>query len=200
MIPLLGLLAALSGSQLELGGTLGTGMLVGTGSAAAGRDAGSVDAVRYPRTWSAWMGYQWLRGHLIGLRYQQWYAEGTLTHAEDLGSSLTETLDISTYGIEYTHLIPMRLATWRLGGGIGFASCTDVLDPNELQVKAVGDGSAVWLRSGVEVPFGSFRLHTDVSGLWAFFSNMKPVEKIPLAAYKADFPILQVEVGLALAL
>lgn len=197
MIPA-SLLFLLASSNLELGGSLGIGRLLGEPSAAQGRDPSVADPIRNLWTSSAWLGYTWRRGHLLALRFDQADGSGSLGRQEDLGEDLEEKLVLRVFGIEYVAMRPQGFFDLRMGGGLGYATATDRLETDQVTLRAKGSGIAAWVRSGVVVPFaGTFRWHLEGVGEWSSFSSMKSPGLDP---YKTDFPVVRLETGLSLGL
>lgn len=183
--------------KFELGGCGGLGYLYGDPQTATARDESVAEAVRYPWTFGGWLDYQWIRGNQVGFRYQQWYAKDYVTGLDDFGGG-KESLELRVYGVEYVRLQPFaRTATWRLGGGAGFANATDRLESYGETVTAQGDGTAFWLRTGIAVPVGSTALHASLSGTYASFSKMKSGE---LERFKTSYLHLNGELGLSFGL
>lgn len=188
------LLAVCAASGIELGAGAGLGRILGDGQSALGRDPQTVDAVREPFSWGGWIGYEWMPGHILGMRYQAWSASGKVEGMDDLGGKVEESLDLSSWGFEYTRVLGRDPLRWRLGGGLGFAEATDVLqfEPEDLEAK--GAGMAVWVRGGLRLPAGPLHVHLDAAGTWTSFSQMKPKGQ---DSYETSYPILQIEAALS---
>lgn len=193
MIPSL-LLAFSAASGIELGAGAGLGRILGEGEPALGRDPRAVDAVREPFSWGGWVGYEWMPGHILGMRYQAWSASGKVEAMTDLGGDVEERLDLSVWGFEYTRVLGRDPLRWRLGGGLGFAEATDVLQFESDELEASGAGMALWLRGGLQLPAGPLRFHLDAAGIWTSFSQMKPKGQ---DSYETSYPIVQIEAALS---
>lgn len=193
-----GLLLALSaGSGIELGAGAGLGRILGDGVSAPGRDAATVDAMRDPVSWDGWVGYEWMDGHLLGMRYQAWKASGRLDGMADLGADAKEELDLSVWGFEYTRMLGRDPVRWRVGGGLGFAEAADEVRIGSSKMSAEGSGMAFWLRGGLQLPAGPLRFHLDGAGVWISFSRMKSEKQ---DSYETSYPLVQVEAALSYAL
>lgn len=191
-------LALLASSSFELGGTVGIGRLFGEPSVAQGRDATVADPLRSLWSGTAWLGYQWQRGHLLALRYDQSKGSGSLGGQQDLGEDLVETLTLQVFGMEYLNVRAGQTFDLRWGCGLGYAKAIDGLETSTNSLRARGEGLALWVRSGLEIPLVSnVRLHFEGVGQWSSFAAMKAEGLEP---YKTAFPVLRLETGLSLAL
>lgn len=192
------LLTALFAANLELGGDLGLGRLLGSADAAPGRSGQSLEAVRRPWSMGLRAAYEWLPGHLVGLRYRNWTAEGDVSDAADLGTAPHETLTLQTFGIEYVHRAGVGPIWWRLGGGTGFVFARDALDLDAETIESRGEGMAFWLGSGIELPVGrDLSLHVGASALWASMGSMKIPDQ---ESYATHYDIAQLDAGVSFRL
>jgi len=191
------LLALCAGSGIELGAGAGLGRILGDGTSALGRDAETVDAIRAPLSWEGWLGYEWMDGHVLGMRYQAWKASGEVDGMTDVGADAEEELGLSVWGFEYTRILGRGPVRWRLGGGLGFAEADDELRFGATSMQADGAGMAFWLRGGLQLPAGPLRFHLDGAGVWTSFSRMKPENE---EAYETSYPLVQIEAALSYAL
>jgi len=190
------LLAPLLAANLEFGGDLGWGRLLGSVDAAPGRSARALDAVRWPWSMDVRAAYEWRSGHLVGLRYANWTAGGEVSGASDLGTSLHETLTLQTFGFEYVHRSRLDAIWWRLGGGAGFAIARDALAFDDGTIEAKGDGLAFWFRSGLELPVGrDVSLNLGAAALWASIGSMKAAG---LESYAMNYDIARLDAGITL--
>lgn len=190
------ILALLASSRFELGGAGGIGRIMGGPVVATGRDASVVDPLRMLWSGSGWVGYQWMRGHVLAIRYDHSVGSANLDHQQDLGEDLQETLTLDVYGMEYVRSMTHARYRFRVGGGLGYAKVTDELETASASLSAKGTGFALWLRSGIEVPLVSdLRWNLDGVGQWTSFAAMKTEALEP---YKTDFPVLRLETGLSL--
>lgn len=187
-------LALCAASGIELGLGAGMGRIVGEGETALGRDSRALDAIRSPSSWGGWLGYEWLPGHVLGMRYQAWNASGRVEAMDDLGEPVKEELDLSTWGFEYVRILGGAPLRWRFGGGLGFAEATDLLELDSDDLEAKGSGWACWGRGGFQLPAGPLRFHLDAVATWMSFSRMKAKGQEP---YKTTYPILQLEAALS---
>lgn len=171
---------------------------MGEPEVAVGRDASVVDPLRLLWSASGWAGYQWMRGHILSLRYDHSIGSGRIENQKDLGEDLEETLELEVYGLEYIRFLPRQRHRLRLGGGLGYAKATDLLETRDASVTSSGNGVAVWVRSGIEVPVvAELRWHLDGVGQWMSFAAMKTDG---LETYKTAFTALRIETGLSLGL
>lgn len=171
---------------------------MGEPEVAVGRDASVVDPLRFLWSGSGWVGYQWMRGHILTLRYDYSMGSGTIGNQQDLGEDLEETLVLEVYGLEYLRSLPRERYHLRLGGGLGYAKATDLLETRAESVSSKGDGVAAWVRSGIDVPVVSeLRWHLDGVGQWTSFAAMKADGLEP---YKTAFTVLRIETGFSLGL
>lgn len=171
---------------------------MGEPEVAVGRDASVVDPLRLLWSGSGWVGYQWMRGHILTLRYDYSMGSGTIGNQQDLGEDLEETLVLEVYGLEYLRSLPRERFRLRLGGGLGYAKATDLLETRAESVSSKGDGVAAWVRSGIDVPVVSeLRWHLDGVGQWTSFAAMKADGLEP---YKTAFTVLRIETGFSLGL
>lgn len=194
-VALVALLAA--APKIELGAVAGMGYMPGSAESAVGRDEGAADAIREPWSAGAWLGYQWLRGHDLGLRFQYWKASKEVEGLDDYGGG-EETIVISAYGVEYTRLIPMaNKSTLRFGGGVGFANAKDDLKLEDTDISAKGDGWAGWTRGGVSVPLGSIE---GQFGLAATYVGMTKMKSRDIESFETSYLIVQAEIGLSFGL
>lgn len=191
-------LLLLASANLELGGSVGIGRLLGEPAVAQGRDPSVADPLRDLWSGTVWLGYPWKPGHLLAVRFDQAEGSGTLGGQKDLGQDLEESLVLRVYGLEYVSVQPHGKFSLRMGGGLGYATATDELETDQVTLRAKGNGIAVWARSGVVVPLGgSFRWHLEGVGQWSSYSAMRTEGLEP---YKTDFPVVRLETGLSLAL
>lgn len=184
--------------KLELGVVAGLGYMPGEAVVAAGRDEEVVDAIRSPWSGGVWLGYQWMRGHQLGARYQYWQASQKIGAQDDFEGG-EETLELAIYGVEYTRLLPLaKQSLVRLGGGAGFAKAWDELALEDGDVSAKGDGWASWMRGTVSTPLGN--AVDACAGLSATFIRMAKMKSVDIESFESDYLVLQAEIGLSFGL